>query len=100
MNEFSDRIETQRKVLRAVNALECNKESLFGLSEKAIIRWANTNNFDTSSELVSLVKNISSKLFFLANKSQEQVTEDYKSLSLEVHAILCKIEKIMANKSN
>ena len=100
MSEFSSRIEVQRKVLRTVNSLESNNESLFGLSEKAILRWVNTNGLDSGSDLVNLIKDISSKLFFLANKSQEQVTEDYKSLSIEVCSVLLRIEQIVANKSN
>ncbi len=100
MNEFGSRIEMQRRVLRSVNSIECHEESLFGLSDKAISRWVNANGIDNGADLVSLVRELSSKLFFLANKSQEQITEDYKSLSIAVHDSLCKIEGIVANKSN
>ena len=100
MNEFGSRIEIQRSVLRSVNSIECYKESLFGLSDKAISRWVHANNIDNGAKLVKLVKEISGKLFFLANKSQEQITEDYKSLSIAVHSTLREIEGIVANKSN
>lgn len=100
MNEFGSRIEIQRSVLRSVNSIECYKESLFGFSDKAISRWVNANNIDSGVKLVKLVKEISGKLFFLANKSQEQITEDYKSLSVAVYATLREIEGIVANKVN
>ncbi|MEZ8719149.1 hypothetical protein AB6D81_24625 [Vibrio splendidus] len=37
----------------------------------------------------------SKKLFFLANKSQEQITEDYKKLSKDVELIFTEINKEM-----
>jgi len=45
------------------------------------------NNIETDSILVTLVRNASEKLFFLANKSQEQITEEYKSIEAEIKSI-------------
>ena len=45
------------------------------------------NNIPADSNLVALVRNASEKLFFLANKSQEQVTKEYKSVESEIRLI-------------
>ena len=63
MTEFNNRIAAQRDILVAVNSVPW-REELFGLS----------------------------KLFFLANKSQEQVTSEYKLLSLEVADLMSRIK--------
>lgn len=83
MSEFLNRIKAQSKMLNVVNALQL-KEELFGLSTGAIDRWVKNNSLDDSSTLVCLVKNAGAQLFFLANKSQEQITEDYQNISLQV----------------
>lgn len=83
MSEFLNRIKAQSKMLNVVNALKL-KEELFGLSAGAIDRWVKNNSLDDSSTLVGLVKKAGAQLFFLANKSQEQITEDYQNISLEV----------------
>lgn len=84
MNEFNNRIEAQRAVLEIINTSNYSNEELFGLSNKAINRWVSANELDINSEIVKIVKNIAGKLFFLANKSQQQVTEDYKTKSKEI----------------
>jgi hypothetical protein len=89
MSEFNNRIAAQRQVLQSVNRKEWEKEELFGLSRRAIERWASTNRLDPKSRLVTLVEATSSKLFFLANKSQEQVSEEYTAISGEI-ALLAK----------
>ncbi len=92
MNEFSNRIEAQRHVLQLVNQNKWEKEELFGLSSKAIERWISVNLIDPESRLVRLVKESAAKLFFLANKSQEQITDEYRAMSSEVAAIANAIE--------
>lgn len=98
MSEFNNRISTQRDVLKIVNGLGIYKEPLFSLTEKAINRWASNNNI-AHEVLISLLKAISGNLFFLANRSQEQITDEYSvlsdkidkqlvSLKLEVDSIL------------
>jgi hypothetical protein len=92
MNEFNNRIEAQRQILRVVNRYGWAKEELFGLSAKAIERWVSVNRIDQSATLVKLVLDASSKLFFLANKSQEQVSPEYQAASREVDSIAKAIE--------
>jgi hypothetical protein len=88
MNEFNNRIAAQRQVLQLVNRKKWEKEELLGLSSKAIERWISVNRIDPESRLVELVKTASAKLFFLANKSQEQISENYKMISKEI-AVIC-----------
>lgn len=93
MNEFNNRIAAQRQILQLVNRKKWEKEELLGLSSKAIERWISVNRIDTESRLVELVKTASAKLFFLANKSQEQISEDYKMISKEIAVISQTIEQ-------
>jgi len=86
MEEFNNRIDAQRHILRLVNAAQ-RKEALFGLSAKAIERWMLSNQLDKHSRLVNLVHQAADKLFFLANRSQEQISEEYKLLSQEIASI-------------
>jgi hypothetical protein len=102
MNEFNNRIAAQRHVLQLVNRTKLQREELFGLSSKAIERWILANLINPESRLVQLVKEASAKLFFLANKSQEQITEEYKTMSAEIAAIAKEIEmelKLQKSKS-
>lgn len=91
MSEFNDRVAAQRAVLRAVNQSQWT-EPLFSLSSKAISRWIAANQLAPSWSFVSLVEKISARLFFLANKSQEQVTEEYRAASGEVRALILLLE--------
>ncbi|MEH2438992.1 hypothetical protein [Nostoc sp.] len=93
MNEFNNRIAAQRQVLQLVNRKKWEKEELLGLSSKAIERWISVNRIDPESRLVELVKTASAKLFFLANKSQEQISENYKIISKEIAVISQTIEQ-------
>lgn len=92
MSEFSNRIEAQRHVLQLVNRNKWEREELFGLSSKAIERWVSVNLVDPESRLVQLVKESAAKLFFLANKSQEQITDEYKAKANEIADIAKAIE--------
>lgn len=83
MNEFNNRIDAQREILKLVNSNR-RQEELYGLSSGAIDRWARVNDIDPSSELLRTVRESADKLFFLANKSQEQVTDEYRLLSVEI----------------
>lgn len=93
MYDFLNRVDAQRMVLDSVNRQPWEREPLMSLSRKSIDRWVECNLIDRKSELVSLLFITSEKLFFLANKSQEQITEDYKSLSREVADLSFKIRK-------
>lgn len=91
MSEFKTRISAQRVIVQTVN--QKTTTELFGLSKKAINRWADDNKISKSSIIYSLLIQASEKLFFLANKSQEQVTEDYKNISADLNEILQNIKK-------
>jgi hypothetical protein len=95
MNEFNNRIDAQRQILSLVNQHAWEKEELFGLSTKAIERWVSTNHIDSESAIVRLVITAASKLFFLANKSQEQVSPEYQEASDEIRVITDKIKSEM-----
>jgi hypothetical protein len=96
MSEFVNRMDAQRKLLQVVNRREWPKEELFGLSRKAIDRWVSRNGISAESQLVSLIESASAKLFFLANRSQEQISEDYRTISCEIAAIARQIESEIA----
>ena len=94
MSEFNNRISAQRDILSVVNSGQWAEE-LFGLSSGAIDRWVNANNLGKTTELVILINEAAEKLFFLSNKSQEQVTEEYKHLSAEVAELTRKIAQAL-----
>jgi hypothetical protein len=91
MNEFNNRIDAQRQILRLVNQRHGAREELFGLSSKAIDRWIGANQIDPECRLVLLVRDASSKLFFLANKSQEQISPQYQAASAEMSKLTTQI---------
>ena len=91
-HEFNNRIVAQRAILRAVNRKGYNAEQLFGLSSKAIDRWVSVNRIEPTSRLVQMVRDVSDKLFFLANRSQEQVSEEYAMVRSEIAAACQAIE--------
>ena len=97
MNEFNNRIIAQRNTLRAINGKRLYSEPLFSLTEKAIDRWVSNNKIDQAESFVALVREVSKKLFFLANKSQEQMTEDYRNISMDVDRLIEKIEMRLNN---
>lgn len=78
MDEFISRMATQRYALNIVNSEMILTEKLFGLSASAIERWTLTNRLDPSSEVILLLKRISSELFFMATRSQEPVSTEYE----------------------
>lgn len=77
MDEFVSRMATQRHVLEIINSKLVLEEKLFGLSSSAIDRWVKANQIG-STEIVQLIKNISSELFFMATRSQEPVSAEYE----------------------
>lgn len=99
MSEFNNRISAQRDALKIVNGSGLFIEFLLSLTEKAIDRWSKNNKLDAHDPIIVLLKSMSGTLFFLANKSQEQVTEDYKVLSAKVSTQLYELELEMANKA-
>lgn len=78
MDEFVGRMATQRHILNLVNSKVLRVEPLFGLSASAISRWAQENGVPHASPVVSLLKRVSSELFFMATRSQEPVSSEYE----------------------
>jgi len=96
VSEFNNRIAAQREILIIINSRGWQEE-LFGLSNGAIDRWINVNKLEFNSTLIELIHQAANKLFFLSNKSQEQITEDYKKLSSEVSALTAQIKQTVIN---
>lgn len=94
-DDFRNRIDTQREILEIVNLYQW-KEELFGLSEKAINRWMVINNIP--NDLVDVIKNIGSKLFFLGVRSQEQITNEYLDLSYDITMDIKKLMGMLREK--
>ncbi len=84
MDEFLNRITAQREVINIVNKETNHIFPLVGLSSKSLERWRIENSISKESELLKILYLIASKLFFLANKSQEQITKEYRLLSKTV----------------
>ncbi|TXK93790.1 hypothetical protein BMR02_14735 [Methylococcaceae bacterium HT1] len=95
MTGFNNRIAAQRDILVCVNGKNWSEE-LYGLSSGAIERWMSVNDIKPDSVLVKLVKESAEKLFFLSNKSQEQITDDYKMLSSKVSVLTKRIQQEMS----
>lgn len=91
--EFNNRISAQRAILRTVNQGFPGREQLFGLSSKAIDRWVSINCIAPSEKIVGLLREASSQLFFLANKSQQQVSDGYSAAQSAVAATRREIER-------
>jgi hypothetical protein len=56
------------------------------------VELVSVNQVNPESSLVELIRTASAKLFFLANKSQEQISEKYKMISKEIADISKTIE--------
>ena len=94
-HEFNNRITAQRNILCLVNEYAWPKEELFSLSAAAIERWRAINLVDPSSEILKLVCQAAEKLFFLANKSQEQVSPEYLILVESVSEIANELRAVV-----
>lgn len=94
MSEFLNRIDLQRKAIKIVNSSN-SKVQLTGLSLNTINSWCQINNINKSEKVVKELLHLSEKLFFLANKSQEQVTEDYKEMCNEIDSSLSRLREAL-----
>lgn len=94
MTDFNNRIDAQRDILQIINNANF-KEELYGLSSGAIARWLRENAIEQTSPLSNAVRLSAEKLFFLANKSQEQITEEYRHLSLEISELTEHIRQLI-----
>lgn len=98
MSEFNNRIIAQRNALKIINGSGLFSEPLLSLTEKAIDRWSGNNGVGNCDSAVLLLKLMSGTLFFLANKSQEQITEDYEALCEKVDNQLSELQLEMESK--
>jgi hypothetical protein len=91
MGEFSNRIESQRQILKAVNTRSWAREQLFALTPSAIQRWASVNNVDPSSRLARLLNSASAEIFVMANHSEDQVANVYAVSKQRVESIAAQV---------
>lgn len=92
MSEFNNRMAAQRRIVHLVNDKAKGKEELFGLSRQTIDRWIIANGIDAESRLVALITDAAARIACLAMKSQEQVSEDYQALVLDIDTFTRQIE--------
>jgi len=84
MNEFNNRVDAQRQLLKIVNDRVKGKEELFSMSQKGIARWTAVNGIDTSSRLVQLLDSASRRIFVMANLSDDPIASEYRMNQDEV----------------
>jgi hypothetical protein len=94
--EFNSRVDLQREVIKILNKRDF-KNQLNGLSKPAIESWIVNNNI-SNDLLKNCLITISEKLFFIANKSQDQVTEEYKDLQISVKNNIMDLKKLVEIK--
>lgn len=92
MSEFLNRIDLQRITIKIVNESHKYRFQISGLSSKAIDRWKDENKIDRDSDIYKMLSLISGKLFFLSNKSQEQISEEYKELSNDINHYIAQLK--------
>ena len=94
MSEYVDRMSAQRALLQVVNSRAWHEE-LFGLSSLAINRWMDSNGLGPDADVVGLLRSASERWGFLANRSQMQVSEDYRRASDDVEALTAQIRETL-----
>lgn len=97
--EFNNRMTAQREILSLVNSKVVAREELFGLSSKSIDRWVSVNALDRASIGVALIIQLSDKLFFLANKSQEQISPEYQNVKIEIADLCQKLDGQLSSEA-
>ena len=90
MDEFQNRMKAQREILNIVNGYQL-REELCGLSEQAISRWATANELGANAKVVTILKRVAELLSFLATKSQEQITDEYRARMEDVSLVIKKL---------
>lgn len=96
LSDFKNRIDAQRELLKIVNEHPWPNEQLLSLSEGAIQRWIIANQLPRTSELVVEVFKAAAALYFLANRSQEQITDEYAANSAEFAGCLRHVQTAIA----
>lgn len=92
--EFNSRVDLQREVIKIVNEKNF-KNKLNGLSKPAIESWILNNNI-SNDILKKCLITISEKLFFIANKSQDQITEEYKNLQISISGNIAELKNVIS----
>ncbi|PWB28694.1 hypothetical protein DCO49_04640 [Stenotrophomonas sp. SPM] len=93
MSGFNDRISAQRSILSQINRVSWPSEPLHSLSQHAIDRWIAANRIEKEDPIVLLVSSAAKQLLFLANKSQDQITETYLARITEIQAIVADLAR-------
>lgn len=93
MDEYNFRVSLQRRVLEKVNSLGY-PEQLAGLSSGSIERFRTNSNIN--NEIISVLKEIGKKLFFLSTKSQDQVSGSYQVIKDELEGLSLKLDQSLA----
>lgn len=83
MSEFYNRVSVQRDVIKIVNKTALFSFPLNGLTQESIKSWIDLNKVE-NERIINIIYHISEKMMLLANKSQEQITEEYSLLSYDV----------------
>ena len=87
MDEFNNRVDAQRQILRTINERTWKGEQLFALNTKAVQRWSSVNRIEASTRLVKLLSAASAQIFIMANHSDDPVAGTYIITTERVNAI-------------
>ena len=87
-HEYVSRMAAQRQALNLVNSFDRSGEQLNGLSRHAIQRWFDQSSIPEKLLIKSHLEKLSSKLSFLANESQQQITPTYRATAEQYFEIL------------
>lgn len=98
--DFVNRIDAQREFLKVINSHKWACEPLCALSHGAIERWVNKNDLSKDNDLVRYVFEAGDALFFLANKSQEQVSPEYKDASIKISSLIARARHAIKNAND
>ena len=98
MSEFNNRISTQRKIINLINGATW-EEPLYSLSRKAINRWVVANQLKADSKLALLTYQASEKLFFLACKSQDSISDEYNTTSESIEGIYAELLEVVKTQA-
>lgn len=93
MDEFNSRVGAQRAIVNAVNA-RSTTEPLFGLSRRSIDRWIRGNKLNNDDAIVQQVNLAARELFFLANHSEDQISDQYRTASEKLSDIRDDIDRM------
>ena len=97
MGEFSSRVDAQRQILKVVNDKPWKSEQLLALNSKAIQRWITVNHLDAATRLVTLLDEASSRIFVMANLSDDPIAADYKLTREQVDSLELNIREELAS---